>query len=191
VTDTVVIDSNLSTQSKESQSPKKRGRKKGATSYTKGDLTALLDSVAEILPITEVKWESVSQHFNETYALKFSRNTRTSVALKTKFRELVHGTSPGGGGRDEYEQRAKDIASIINKESGVISSETIILPSEEEDSVVHEKKEKPPKKRTRMGFENTITNYLMEFQKSSERHHNERMELFREYLKYKMDSKKE
>jgi hypothetical protein len=80
VTDTIVIDSNLNPQSKESQSPKKRGRKKGATSYTKGDLTALLDSVEEILLIPEDKWESVSQHFNETYALKFSQNTRTSVA---------------------------------------------------------------------------------------------------------------
>jgi hypothetical protein len=45
--------------------------------------------------------------------------------------------------------------------------------------------------RTRMGLENAITNYLVEFQKTSERHHNKRMELFREYLKYKINSKKE
>jgi hypothetical protein len=65
------------------------------------------------------------------------------------------------------------------------------LSFEEADCIVHEKKEKPPKKRTRMRFENTITNYLVEFQKTSEQHHNERMEFFREYLKYKIDLKKE
>jgi hypothetical protein len=49
------------------------------------------------------------------------------------------GTSTDDGGRDEYEQRAKDFAGIIGKEVGIISSESNILPFKETDCIVNEK----------------------------------------------------
>jgi hypothetical protein len=75
---------------------KKKGRKPSSVSYTLGDLQAILDSVREILPTQNDEWEKVTSFYN-LYALKFFRNERLMKKIKSKFRELVHGVSSGGG----------------------------------------------------------------------------------------------
>jgi hypothetical protein len=90
--------------------------------------------------VVKEKWEFIFQHFNERHTLKFGRNIRTSVDFKTKFWELVHGTSTSSGERDEFGQRAKDIAGIIDKEIGIISSENDTLPSKEMNVLLMKRK---------------------------------------------------
>ena len=98
----------------------KKGRRKGATKYTDGDLEALLDAVDTILPQADQDWVKVESVYS-AYSLKFSRTERTANALKSRFRELSWGSLSGGGGRTEFEKRAKEIERHIDEKAGAIS----------------------------------------------------------------------
>jgi hypothetical protein len=101
----------------------KRGKKKGATSYTEGDLVAILDSIQEILPFTDLQWEGVTFHFNAHYATRFRRAERTVKALKSKFRKLSFNAPSGSGTRNELEKKAKDIEKLIDQSASVKRSD--------------------------------------------------------------------
>jgi hypothetical protein len=63
----------------------KKGRKKNATSYIEGDFVAILNSIQEILLLTDLQWEKVAFHFNAYYATQFRRAERIAKTLKSKF----------------------------------------------------------------------------------------------------------
>ena len=165
---------------KQSESVEKhKGRQKGATQYSEGDLIALLDAVKEILPTSDNQWLKVETYYNIIYAEKWKRGLRNAKGLKTKFRELSHGTSTGGGKRDDFEKKAKEIDKLIDHEGQILVSDQ---KEEKEDS---EKEEKRiiSKGKTRIEFEKKIGDYV-EYCKSSEvekkeiveRHHTEILE---------------
>jgi hypothetical protein len=176
--------------------PKKRGRKKGATGYTNGDIKAVLDSVEFILPIMDNEWDFVSKHYNETYSSQYERPERSALALKSKFRDLCHGPPTGGGSRTKYESRAKEIEGFIDSKAGIIINDVDSDEYLDNDESIDElqqktkvkKKEKPEKKRprSRMDFEKQVMTFLTESSKleneQAQKRHDEKMELFRMFL---------
>ena len=91
---------------------KKRGRKRGATKYSEGDGTAVLNSIEFLYPSNEEEWEKVAAHYNSTYAIPFCRQSRTGKALRARFREMLWGTPSGGGKSKPLQQRARSITMI-------------------------------------------------------------------------------
>jgi hypothetical protein len=161
--------------------PKKRGRKPGATSYTQGDLTALLDAVEEILPTQVSDWDQVETAF-ERYAVRFSRKTRKANAIKSKFRELAWGEPSGGGEASPWQKRAREVNGEINRKGGVV-----LVDGEEpggESKTSSSSSSTPPKQRknTRMGFEKKISDRLEEQAKANEERHKEKMDLMKQFL---------
>ena len=145
-----------------------------------------MDAVEEILPVSDQKWGLVETWFNEKYAMKWKRPERTSHALKTKFRELCHGATSGGGERDKWEARAKAILHDIDVQSGAIVLGEDIEQYEKDES--HDSSAPPKKERrtTRMKFEKDITAHLVrqemraeEREKAVQKRHEERLDLLR------------
>jgi hypothetical protein len=161
--------------------PKKRGRKPGATSYTQGDLTALLDAVEEILPTQVSDWDQVETAY-EQYAVRFSRKIRKANAIKSKFRELAWGEPSGGGEASPWQKRAREVNGEINRKGGVV-----LVDGKEpggESNTSSSSSSTPPKQRknTRMGFEKKISDRLEEQAKANEERHKEKMDLMKQFL---------
>jgi hypothetical protein len=163
----------------------KRGKKKGATSYTEGDLVAILNSIQEILPLTDLQWERVAFHFNAHYATRFRRAERTAKVLKSKFRELSFGAPSGGGTRNEFEKRAKDIKKLIDQSTGVKRSDNATATTTTSISGLSPSF----RKRTQMKFEKEIMDYLTKTEKNEEerqkaeaKKHEERMLMFEKLI---------
>jgi hypothetical protein len=163
----------------------KRGRKKGATSYTEGDLVAILDSIQEILPLTNLQWEGVAFHFNAHYATRFRRAERTAKALKSKFRELSFSTPSGGGTWNEFEKKAKNIEKLIDQSASVKRSDNATTTTTTSISGLSPSL----RKGTRMKFEKEIMDYLTKTEKNEEerqkaevKRHEKRMLMFEKLI---------
>lgn len=107
--------------------PKKRGRKKGATGYSHGDGTAVLDNVEYFLPSQDEDWEKVASRYNLNYAKKYSRTERTGKALRTRFRELLWGKASGGGRSGDLQERAREILKKIDSANGMLRSDGALV----------------------------------------------------------------
>lgn len=102
---------------------KKRGRKKGATAYSSGDETALLDAIEEVVPCSEQEWENVVGRYNLLYAGRYDRTIRSLNGLRGRFRELAWGEPSGGGVRTPSQQRALEIMRKIDAKQGTLRSD--------------------------------------------------------------------
>ena len=154
-------------------------------------MVALLDAVECVLPTSETAWQKVKSFYNEKYAEKWKRGTRNAKGLKTKYRELVHGSTTGGGKSNDFEKRAKEIEGMINKEGSisVSSPEKKEDAEKKEDDVVVFEGAKMPKGRTRMEFEKKIdeyTDYQREFDSEmkqlTSQQHQEKLNRFDRFL---------
>jgi hypothetical protein len=184
--------------------PKKRGRKKGATGYSTGDMNALLESVGFILPTIDSQWDFVANHYNESYSSKYDRPNKSAIALKSKFRDLCHGPPSGGGSRTKHELEAKKLEGMIDDKAGIIINDVDSDQYASNDEInftekstkncdtkldnEKEKKQKPMKKKlkTRMDFEKQVMTFLTESSKldreEAQKRHNEKMELFKMFI---------
>jgi hypothetical protein len=161
--------------------PKQRGRKKGATRYSVGDLTACLDAAEEILPIQDKDWTSVAEHYKEKYSLKFGRPDRSSLSLKTHYRELLWGELSGGGERTELQGRAKAIEKLILEKAGCDRGGD---PPTTSSSSSGEAPATPSPRRssTRMGFESKILGHLQDSEAAQDKRHSEKLDLFQQLI---------
>jgi hypothetical protein len=145
-----------------------------------------LDAVEEVLPTQVDMWKPVEEHYNR-YAVRFHRKERTQGALRTHFRKLAWGPASGGGERNEFEQRAKEIEGMMNRKGGVVlvgAEDDVggVSPSSSSTSSSLGNSQQPKKRSSRLGFEKMIQGHLeLEAQKSEDRH-NEKMELFQKFL---------
>ena len=174
---------------------KSKGRQVGSFSYTEGDLTGMMDSIEEILPVSEAEWQKASDHFNAVYSSKWSRPSRNASAIKIKFRELSHGPTTGGGGCTPTQKRAKDIEKLIDSKAGVYQ-ETSVVDGASQDfeegdlsSSSSTPQMKREMKRTRLGFEAEVEKHLkqqVELRRQdaelSQRRHEERMSILKELV---------
>jgi hypothetical protein len=162
----------------------KKGRKKGVTSYTEGDLVAILNSIQEILPLTNLQWEGVAFHFNAHYATQFRRAERTAKALKSKFCELSFGASSKGGTWNKFKKKEKDIEKLIDQSAGVKRSDTTATTT-----TLISRLSPSLRKRNRMKFEKEIMDYLTKTEKNEEerqkaeaKRHEEQMLMFKKLI---------
>jgi hypothetical protein len=118
-----VSDTNEEVEDEEDHKKTARGRPRGATSYTIGDIEELLVAVEHILPKNDKDWEGVSEYYFLKYAKDHGRCNRTGNALKNKFHDLVFGPRSGGGKLTPHQERARKIERLISEESGVVLSE--------------------------------------------------------------------
>jgi hypothetical protein len=107
------------------ETPKKnlRGRPKGATSYSVGDITELLDAIEEIIPQNDEQWVLVADYYNTKYAERHQKQNRKASALRRKYNELLFGVKSGGGEETKEQKRARQIERTINEKAGVLVSE--------------------------------------------------------------------
>jgi hypothetical protein len=164
---------------------KKRGRAPGALSYSAGDFTALMDAVEEILPTALTDWKFVEAHYNK-YAVRFHRKERGAVGLRSKFRDFAWGEPSGGGERNEWETRAKEIEGEIDKKGGVvvIGDDDGDSPSKGSSASENTKPSSASraKRSSRLGFETLISSHLKEEAKLNEERHRQKMTLFEKLL---------
>jgi hypothetical protein len=176
--------------------PKKRGRKKGVTGYTNGNIKAVLDNIKFILPIMDNKWDFVSKHYNETNSSQYERPERSTLALKSKFRDLCHGPPIKGGSRTKYESHAKEIEGFIDLKAGIIINDVDNDEYLDNDESIDElqqktkvkKKKKPEKKRpkSQMEIKKQVMTFLIKSSKLKnkqvQKKYNEKMKLFYMFL---------
>jgi hypothetical protein len=166
---------------------KRGGRKKGATSYTEGDYTAILDAVEEVLPTQLDDWKFVAEHYNK-YAVRFHRRERAANGLRSKFRDLAWGVPSGGGERDEWETRAKEIERAINQKVGVVvigDDDDASSPSRMSSKMSSgdgASKSTRGGRGTRLGFETMMAGQLVLQSEQAQERHQQKMELFERIL---------
>jgi hypothetical protein len=163
---------------------KKKGRKLGSVSYTLGDLQAILDSVREILPTQDDEWEKVTSLYN-LYVLKFFKNKCFMKGIKSKFRELVHGASSGGGKLQGLEKEAKDLQGLIDQKCGILVGgkglpEDLSISQEDSTTFNLEVKKGRTNIRTKMGFEKIVINQMKYVEENAQQRHKKKMKLMRE-----------
>jgi siroheme synthase (precorrin-2 oxidase/ferrochelatase) len=136
------------------ETPKKtqRGRPKGATSYSVGDITELLDAIEEILPQNDEQWVLVADYYNTKYADRHEKQNRKAGALRRKYHELLFGVKSGGGEETKEQKRARQIEQIINEKAGVLVSE--------EATTTQSIESVSPRKGSRMKVEKEILDFL-------------------------------
>jgi hypothetical protein len=172
--------------------PKKKGRTRGATSYTFGDITAILDAVEEVLPTQLSNWDNVEEHYNR-YAARFYRKDRKTTELRTKYWELAWGEPSGGGERNDFEKRAKEIEGMINQKGGVVlvgdddernfgpcSSSSSSSERITRSTTLMSTTRQPQSSQLR--FEKMISQHLKDEAARSDERHKEKMDLFSKLL---------
>ena len=148
----------------------------------------MLDAAEEILPQNDGDWDKVATLFNERYAVKHGRSTRTSHALKLKYHDTLFGVPTGGGEAQPLQVRARGIEQKISEAAGVKVS----------DSKCHEKSQKQsPRKGSRLKVEKDILSVidksessenerftkLLEKQDERLKLEQEKLKMFSEYIK--------